>query len=77
MIKMVSEKSLLTYLGKDIEITCIDGDSVIGHVMGVSPAADTDDGEACIAIQLPSLAVCYEFSQSEIKSIKVIERPKK
>ncbi len=75
---MVSEKSLFSYLGKDIEISCVDGDSVIGHVMGVSPAADTEDGEACIAIKLPSLTEeCFEFSQSEIKSIKVIERPQK
>ena len=44
--------------------------------MGVSPAADTEDGEACIAIQTSSVKGWYEFSQSDIRSIKIIERPK-
>ena len=74
--KMVSEKSLFACIGKDVKISCVDGDTVEGHVTGVSPAADSEDDEACITIQISSFTVWFEFSQSEIERIKIIERLK-
>lgn len=71
----MTEKEMISYFGKNIEVTCADGEILKGHVSSYTRAVDDDDtNEASIDLIINNRPGLTSIMQSEIKSIEVINK---
>ncbi len=69
------KQNMWNSLGKQVKVTCVDGQILEGKVSGWTSAADNvDDGkeEDSIDLQIKGISGLTCLFESEIKSIKVI-----
>ena len=62
---------LQSYLFKDVILTDIDNKQWKGHVFSFHDADDNDENENSITLKIPDKKNLIEFTESEIKSIKI------
>ncbi len=67
----MSEEKLKNYWGKNIKITCIDGDIVQGFAKYFTPAIDNEPEIASISVKTDLMLV--EVMLDEIKEIEIIQ----
>ncbi len=73
----MTDRELLFFLRKDIEVTLKSGTKFVGHAWNFE-WGDDDEYESALGIYRDFHDWDYvEISPSEVDSIKVIERPKK
>ncbi|MBJ8267076.1 LSM domain protein [Staphylococcus pseudintermedius] len=62
---------LWTYVGKKVKIELTNGKIFIGRAVGYDDEMDNESGED--SIHLDSGKLLYDFDESEIKSIEVLD----
>ncbi len=63
--------NLQNYLFNDVILTDIDNKQWKGHVFSFHDADDNEDNENSITLKIPDNKNLIEFTESEIKSIKI------
>jgi len=63
--------NLQNYLFNDVILTDIDNKQWEGHVFSFHDADDNEDNENSITLKIPDNKKLIEFTESEIKSIKI------
>ncbi|MBE6846181.1 MAG: hypothetical protein E7508_10910 [Ruminococcus sp.] len=63
--------NLQDYLFNDVILTDIDNKQWKGHVFSFHDADDNEDNENSITLKIPDNKNLIEFTESEIKSIKI------
>jgi len=63
--------NLQDYLFNDVILTDIDNKQWKGHVFSFHDADDNEDNENSITLKIPDNKKLIEFTESEIKSIKI------
>lgn len=63
--------NLQNYLFNDVILTDIDNKQWKGHVFSFHDAYDNEDNENSITLKIPDNKNLIEFTESEIKSIKI------
>ena len=63
--------NLQDYLFNDVILTNIDNKQWKGHVFSFHDADDNEDNENSITLKIPDNKNLIEFTESEIKSIKI------
>ena len=70
----MTEKEMISYFGKNIEVTCTDGEVLKGHVSSYTRAVDDDDtNEASIDLTIKDRPGITAIMQGEIQSIKILD----
>lgn len=69
----MTENELMQFWGKDIKITCTDGDILIGHASYFADSYENEPDEASITLEYENPHRLVSVSLSEIESIEVIE----
>lgn len=62
---------LWTYIGKNVRIELKNGKIFIGRAAGYDDEMDNESGED--SIHLDTGVILYDFDESEIKSIEILE----
>ncbi|HDK5700322.1 TPA: LSM domain protein [Staphylococcus pseudintermedius] len=63
---------LWTYVGKKVKIELTNGKIFIGRAAGYDDEVANDNGQDCIYLDV-GMELLYEFRESEIKSIEVLD----
>ncbi|UXS22703.1 LSM domain protein [Staphylococcus delphini] len=63
---------LWTYVGKNVRIELKNGVTFTGYAFGYDDEVANDNGEDCIYLDV-GMELLYEFRESEIKSIEIID----